>query len=169
MHIELSLHIEHLQLLQTMFRGFCSAAASNQLAKQKGGVCIYKDQADTNCIAKLQLPSLGLNAITVHDVLCRALQHQLEVCASACLHQLWHALEHVLNHWFHNLFKVSRVCCCTMSSYKPVNLVLHLTDLRMDIGIVMVAFGVNLVLHLTDLRMDISIVMVAFGQHAVRA
>jgi hypothetical protein len=74
-------------------------------------------------------------------VICRALHDQYEVFAEIYLLQLWHAVKHVVNHWSHNLLKESRVCCCTISPYKPVNLVLHLTDLNMDISIVMVSFG----------------------------
>ncbi len=114
----------------------CSAAASNQSAKQKAGGCIDRQFADTdcNCNDKLQLPSLGLNATIVHDMLCRALHDQLEVFASAYLLQLWHAAVHVVNHWPHNLFKASRVCGCTRSQYKPVNLMLDLTDLHLVYG-----------------------------------
>lgn len=130
----LSLQIKHLQLSQTLFRGlsgrcglchdallqhkqahhtieccFCSAAASNQLAKQKGGGCSNRQQADTNCNcnAKLQLPT-RLNEIIVHDLLCTALQDQLAVFASAYLLQLWHAAVRVVNHWPHNSLKASR-------------------------------------------------------------
>lgn len=125
-----------MQALCMLECSFCSAAASNQSAKQEAGGCIDRQYADIscNCNAKLELPSLGPNATTVHAVLCRALHDRLEVFASANLLQLWHAAVHVVNHWPHNLFKTSRFCCCTRSPYKPVNLVLDLTDLHAAYG-----------------------------------
>ena len=71
--------------------------------------------------------------------------------ASACLLHIWHTVVQVVNHWPHNLLKTSRVCCFAVSHYTPVDLVLHLTDLRSVCG------------HQQLL------VKVSFGQRAVRA